>query len=61
MAEGDIIDPEEEDRDTVEPDVLEQLFSRKYKLLTETAVSLKKTYVNKLHGTKYVIQYIYTS
>lgn len=52
MAEGDIIDPEEIDRDIVEPEALDQQFSKKYKLLTETAVSLKKSFVNKLHGTK---------
>ncbi|KAJ8718221.1 hypothetical protein PYW07_006151 [Mythimna separata] len=49
---ADIIDNEEVDRDTVEPEVLEQQFQKKYKLLTETAVSLKKSYINKLHATK---------
>lgn len=49
---ADIIDNEEIDRDTVGQEVLEQQFSRKYKLLAETVVSLKKSYVNKLHGTK---------
>ncbi|KAI5631417.1 hypothetical protein NE865_15868 [Phthorimaea operculella] len=50
MAE--IIDSEEVDKDTVDPDILEEQFSQKYKLLTETAVSLKKSYINKIHGTK---------
>ncbi|XP_049877243.1 WD repeat-containing protein 89 [Pectinophora gossypiella] len=50
MAE--IIDNEEIDRDTIEPEILEQQFSQKYKLLTETAVSVKKSYIKKLHGTK---------
>lgn len=48
----DIIDNEEVDRDTVSSQDLEQQFSKKYKLLAETAVSLKKSYINKLHGTK---------
>lgn len=49
---ADIVDTEEVDRDTVEPEVLEQQFQKKYKLLTEIAVSLKKSYINKLHATK---------
>lgn len=49
---ADIIDTEEVDRDTVEEEVLEQLFKNKYKLVTENAVSLKKSYINKLHGNK---------
>ncbi|KAJ8717518.1 hypothetical protein PYW08_005917 [Mythimna loreyi] len=49
---ADIVDNEEVDRDTVEPEVLEQQFQKKYKLLTESAVSLKKSYINKLHATK---------
>ncbi|KAG6460759.1 hypothetical protein O3G_MSEX012205 [Manduca sexta] len=49
---GDIIDNEEVDRDIVEPEVLQKHFSKKYKLLTETAVSLNKSYINKLHCTK---------
>ncbi|XP_047030770.1 WD repeat-containing protein 89 [Helicoverpa zea] len=49
---ADIVDTEEVDRDTVEPDVLEQQFQKKYKLLTETTVSLKRSYINKLHATK---------
>lgn len=49
MAE--IVDTEEVDRDTVDLKVLNQKFSQKYNLLTETAVSLK-SYINKIHGTK---------
>ncbi|CAH1640496.1 unnamed protein product [Spodoptera littoralis] len=49
---ADIIDNEEIDRDTVEPEALEQHFRKKYKLLTECAVTLKKSYINKLHATK---------
>lgn len=49
---ADIIDTEEEDRDIVGPEEIEQLFSKKYNLLSETAVSLKKSYVNKLATTK---------
>ncbi|XP_075980919.1 WD repeat-containing protein 89 [Anticarsia gemmatalis] len=49
---ADIVDTEEVDRDTVEAEVLEQQFQKKYKLLTEIAVSLKKSYINKLHGNK---------
>lgn len=49
---ADIIETQEVDKDTVEPEVLEQQFSKKYKILTETAVSLKKSYINKLHGSK---------
>ncbi|RVE41914.1 hypothetical protein evm_013439 [Chilo suppressalis] len=47
----DIIDKEELDKDTVEPTIIEQLFQRNYNLLTQTAVTLKKSYVNKLDGT----------
>ncbi|XP_026320601.1 WD repeat-containing protein 89 isoform X2 [Hyposmocoma kahamanoa] len=50
MAE--IVDTEEMDRDTVDPKILNQQFSQNYNLLTETAVSLKKSYINKIHGTK---------
>lgn len=49
---ADIIDTEEVDKDTVDLKVLNQKFSQKYNLLTETAVSLKKSYINKIHGTK---------
>lgn len=49
---ADIVDNEEVDRDTVDPEVLEQQFHKKYNLLTESAVSLKKSYINKLHATK---------
>ncbi|KOB79305.1 putative translin-associated factor X interacting protein 1 isoform 4 [Operophtera brumata] len=49
LAAGDI---ERVDRDTVSPQVLEQQFSKKYKLLAETSVSLNKSYITKLHGTK---------
>lgn len=52
MAE--IIDTEEVDKDTVDLTVLNQQFSQKYNLLTETAVPLEKSYINKIHGTKYV-------
>ncbi|CAH0401491.1 unnamed protein product [Chilo suppressalis] len=47
----DIIDKEELDKDTDEPTIIEQLFQRNYNLLTQTAVTLKKSYVNKLDGT----------
>lgn len=49
---ADIIDNEEVDKDTVEPEVLEELFNKSYNLLCETSVHAKKSYVNKLHGTK---------
>ncbi|XP_026763367.2 WD repeat-containing protein 89 [Galleria mellonella] len=49
---GDIIDNEEIDRDTVESKDLEQIFNEKYTLLCETAVTLKKSYLNKLSGIK---------
>ncbi|KAL0869488.1 hypothetical protein ABMA27_005773 [Loxostege sticticalis] len=49
---ADIIDNEELDKDTVDSEALKQLFSQNYNLLTETTVSAKKSYVNKLHGTK---------
>lgn len=52
---ADIIENEELDRDTVKAEALEQLFEKKYNLLTETSVSVKNSYVNKMHGTKYVI------
>ncbi|XP_046969999.1 WD repeat-containing protein 89 [Vanessa cardui] len=48
----DIIENEEIDKDTVTPEELDNLFSQKYNLLTETAVTLKKTYINKLSLTK---------
>ena len=54
---ADIVDNEEVDRDTVEPEVLEQQFQKKYKLLTESAVTLKKSYINKLHATKWVYHF----
>lgn len=50
MAE--IIDHEELDRDTVDLDVLDQQFGKKYTLLTEKAVSLDKSYINSLHVNK---------
>ncbi|XP_048483679.1 WD repeat-containing protein 89 [Plutella xylostella] len=49
---ADIFDNEEIDKDTVEEEELYQLFPENYNLLTEKAVSLKKSYINKLHGTK---------
>lgn len=49
---ADIIDTGEEDRDIINAEELEQTFSKKYNLLSETAVSLKKTYINKLATTK---------
>ncbi|CAG9137074.1 unnamed protein product [Plutella xylostella] len=49
---ADIFDNEEIDKDTVEEEELDQLFPENYNLLTEKAVSLKKSYINKLHGTK---------
>lgn len=52
MAE--IVESEEVDKDTVDLKVLNQQFSQKYNILTESAVSLKKSYINKIHGTKYV-------
>lgn len=48
----DIIENEEADKDTVEENVLQELFPKKYDLMTEIEVSLKKTYINKLSGTK---------
>lgn len=48
----DIIENEELDKDTVGADELNSLFSKKYNLLTETAVTLKATYINKLSLTK---------
>ncbi|XP_045452461.1 WD repeat-containing protein 89 [Melitaea cinxia] len=48
----DIIENEELDKDTVGADELNSLFSKKYNLLTETAVTLKSTYINKLSLTK---------
>lgn len=56
---SDILDTEEPDRDTVRTEDLEQQFSKKYKLLAETAVSLNKSYINKLHGTKWVLKIIF--
>ncbi|CAG5055717.1 unnamed protein product [Parnassius apollo] len=49
---SDIIENEEIDKDIVEQNVIEEQFSKKYDLLTETAVAHKKTYINKLSGTK---------
>ncbi|XP_013192655.2 WD repeat-containing protein 89 [Amyelois transitella] len=49
---ADIIDSEDFDKDTVDSETLEQLFSKKYELIAETTVSLKKSYINKLAGTK---------
>lgn len=48
----DIIENEELDKDTVGADELNSLFSKKYNLLTETAVTLKATYINKLSLSK---------
>ncbi|XP_041984576.1 WD repeat-containing protein 89 [Aricia agestis] len=48
----DIIEDVAIDKDTVESADLEKLFNKKYNLLTETAVSLKKSYINKLDVTK---------
>ncbi|XP_039759534.1 WD repeat-containing protein 89 [Pararge aegeria] len=50
--ESDIVENSEIDKDTVSPEDLETLFSKKYKLLAETAVTLKKTYINKLSVSK---------
>lgn len=50
MAE--IVDTGEIDKDTVDIKDLDKQFSQKYNILTETAVSLKKSYINKIHGTK---------
>ncbi|XP_059048783.1 WD repeat-containing protein 89 [Achroia grisella] len=52
MTMADIIDNEEIDKDTVESKDLEQIFNKKYSLMCETAVSLKKSYLNKLSGVK---------
>lgn len=49
---ADIVDNEENDRDTVEPEELEQMFSKKYKIVTEHAVSLLHSYIHRLDGTK---------
>lgn len=49
---ADIIDNEEVDKDTIETEKLEQQFSTCYRLLAEQAVSLNKSYINKLNGTK---------
>ncbi|XP_053614982.1 WD repeat-containing protein 89 [Plodia interpunctella] len=49
---GDIIDNEEIDKDTLDPETLEQLFNKKYDLIAETNVSVKKSYINKITGTK---------
>lgn len=48
----DIVENLEIDKDIVDEDTLEQLFNVNYKLLVETAVSLKKSYINKIHGNK---------
>ncbi|XP_072943026.1 WD repeat-containing protein 89 [Epargyreus clarus] len=44
---SDIVENEEIDRDTVESDELERLFNKQYNLVTETAISLNKSYINK--------------
>ncbi|OWR41806.1 putative WD-repeat protein YNL035C [Danaus plexippus plexippus] len=49
---ADIVENLEIDKDTVSVDELEKIFSKKYNLLTETAVTLKKTYINKLSINK---------
>ncbi|XP_028172706.1 WD repeat-containing protein 89-like [Ostrinia furnacalis] len=49
---ADIIENEELDKDTVDSNTLKQLFNKNYDLLAETTVSEKKSYVNKIHGTK---------
>ncbi|CAH0713051.1 unnamed protein product, partial [Brenthis ino] len=48
----DILENEEIDKDTVEADELDKFFSKTYSLLTETAVTLKKSYITKLKVTK---------
>ncbi|XP_023938408.1 WD repeat-containing protein 89 [Bicyclus anynana] len=48
----EIIENTEIDKDTVSSKELESLFSKKYNLLAETAVTLKKTYINKLSVSK---------
>ncbi|KPI94506.1 WD repeat-containing protein 89 [Papilio xuthus] len=48
----DIFENEEADKDTVEENELEEQFPKKYDLMTEIEVSLKKTYINKISGTK---------
>ncbi|XP_026743677.1 WD repeat-containing protein 89 [Trichoplusia ni] len=47
----DIIDNEEIDKDTVPPEVIEEHFQKHFNLITETAVTLKKSFINKLHAT----------
>lgn len=49
---GDIIENEEVDRDTISPEEIEQQFSNKYNLVTELAVTLQRSYINKLSVTK---------
>ncbi|XP_034835053.1 WD repeat-containing protein 89 [Maniola hyperantus] len=49
---ADIIENIEIDKDTVSPEELNTLFSKKYSLLAETAVTLKKTSINKLSVSK---------
>lgn len=49
---ADIIENSEIDKDTVAQEDIEKLFNKNYYLLTETAVSLKKSYINKLDVTK---------
>lgn len=49
---SDIIESDEIDKDTVDEATLEQQFNKHYKLLTEQAVSLETSYINKLHCTK---------
>lgn len=53
MADS-IIENVEIDKDTVSLEELNTLFSKKYNLLAETAVTLKKTYINKLSVSKLV-------
>ncbi|CAH2042757.1 unnamed protein product, partial [Iphiclides podalirius] len=48
----DIVENEEVDKDTIDEIGIEQQFYKKYELLTETTVSNKKAYINKITGTK---------
>ncbi|XP_038211077.1 WD repeat-containing protein 89 homolog [Zerene cesonia] len=49
---SDIVENLEIDRDIISADELEQQFNKKYNLLTETAVTLRRSYINKLSVTK---------
>lgn len=49
---SDILENEEIDKDTVEPEVLARLFHKPYNLVKETSVSVKKSYINRISGTK---------